>query len=200
MLRSAQQMPRRFLAIDTASPAPSLAFGESFVKLSGAATEELPARVNELLAEAGATLADVDGVAVLSGPGSFTGIRAGIAFGRGLARGRGVPFVLWGTFEAAFRALDDLEVGDVAVHLSALRGEVHVAIRRGAEVRFDEAPSPAARAATEAEGLGLAVVDLGSREIFLSKALARLAEEGLLGAPGPAYGRPSAAEEKLDSA
>lgn len=90
-------MPRRFLAIDTASPAPSLAFAEELVKLPGAATEELPARVSELLELAGATLADVEGVAVLSGPGSFTGIRAGIAFGRGLARGRGVPFVLLGT-------------------------------------------------------------------------------------------------------
>src|SRR5256885_10989653 len=32
-------------------------------------------------------------VAVASGPGSFTGLRAGVSFGLGLARGLGVPIV-----------------------------------------------------------------------------------------------------------
>ncbi|MBL8113705.1 MAG: tRNA (adenosine(37)-N6)-threonylcarbamoyltransferase complex dimerization subunit type 1 TsaB [Acidobacteria bacterium] len=193
-------MPRRFLAIDTASPAPSLAFGEKLVKLSGAATEELPARVSELLELAGATLADVEGVAVLSGPGSFTGIRAGIAFGRGLARGRGVPFVLLGTFDVAARALGDLGLGDAALHLSALRGQVHVAIRRGPTLRIDGAPRSAAEASAEALELGLEVVDLGSRKLPLAGALAHLAGSGFEGGAGPAYGRPSAAEEKLGAA
>ncbi len=165
--------------------------------LTDAATEELPARVNELLESAHATLADVEGVAVLSGPGSFTGIRAGIAFGRGLARGRGVPFFLSGTFEAAFRSLRD--EGDTALHLSALRGEVYVATRQGETVHVEDSPRPRAVADAQAVSLGLPVVDLAERKLLLSRALARLAEAGSEGASGPAYGRPSAAEEKLDS-
>lgn len=53
-----------------------------------------------VLAEAGADLVDVTRIAVCTGPGSFTGLRIGIAAARGLAMGCGVPAIGVTRFEA----------------------------------------------------------------------------------------------------
>jgi len=57
------------------------------VRPSGASFE-LPVRYREVAA--GATLTRI---AVATGPGSFTGLRAGVSFGLGLAIGFGIPIV-----------------------------------------------------------------------------------------------------------
>ena len=46
---------------------------------------QLPDFVERLLASAGVTLAEIDRIAVVTGPGSFTGIRIGVAYARGLS-------------------------------------------------------------------------------------------------------------------
>lgn len=55
--------------------------------------ERLAPLVVELLAEARVPAADLDRIAVTTGPGSFTGVRVGLAFARGLALALGVPCV-----------------------------------------------------------------------------------------------------------
>lgn len=45
----------------------------------------LPGLVDDVLARADISLTDLDRLAVVTGPGSFTGIRIGVAFARGLA-------------------------------------------------------------------------------------------------------------------
>ncbi len=55
--------------------------------------EALFPMIDEVLAEAGAEFAGIARIAVCTGPGSFTGIRAGVAAARGLALGLGVPAV-----------------------------------------------------------------------------------------------------------
>ncbi len=64
----------------------------------------LPGLTQKLLADAGMTLDAVDRFAVITGPGSFTGIRVGVAFARGLALATGKPCLGITTLEAALPA------------------------------------------------------------------------------------------------
>jgi tRNA threonylcarbamoyladenosine biosynthesis protein TsaB len=194
----------RVLAVDTASPLPALALVETGAGAEGRATvralppnaaEALPAAVDALLSEGGAGLAAVDRIAVLSGPGSFTGLRAGAAFARGLARGLGVPLVAVGTFAAASEAAPG---GDATFLLDAGRGEVHRARRRAGALVEDATPLPRETALREADGS--VVVEIAVSGARLALALGQLAarEAPAPGALAPVYGRRSAAEEKMD--
>ena len=49
----------------------------------------LAAKTAELLAELGATAADIERIVYIAGPGSFTGLRIGLAFAKGLAYATG---------------------------------------------------------------------------------------------------------------
>jgi tRNA threonylcarbamoyladenosine biosynthesis protein TsaB len=64
----------------------------------------LPVMAHELLAEAGRRL---DAVAVVVGPGSFTGLRTAIALAEGIALGLGLPVIGVTTGEALAAALPD---------------------------------------------------------------------------------------------
>lgn len=89
--------PPSVLALDTASPIVSVAVADAGEVL--AARSEAIARsslrllemVDESLAEAGAELGALAGVVVLAGPGSFTGLRVGMATALGLHQAGGVP-------------------------------------------------------------------------------------------------------------
>lgn len=56
-------------------------------------TERLAPMVSDLFGQSGLSPADVQRVVVTTGPGSFTGIRTGLAFARSFAAARGVPVV-----------------------------------------------------------------------------------------------------------
>jgi tRNA threonylcarbamoyl adenosine modification protein YeaZ len=56
------------------------------------------------LAEQGASLADLRGIVVGTGPGAFTGLRVGLATAKGLAHGLGLPIVGISTAEALLEA------------------------------------------------------------------------------------------------
>lgn len=60
----------------------------------------LPLLIEGLLGEAGFTLKDLTRIAVVTGPGSFTGIRIGVAFARGLALALKIPAVGLTSLEA----------------------------------------------------------------------------------------------------
>jgi tRNA threonylcarbamoyladenosine biosynthesis protein TsaB len=61
----------------------------------------LPGLVAELCAEAGVTLAQLTRIGVVAGPGSFTGLRIGVAYARGLALVTGAKAVGITSLEAA---------------------------------------------------------------------------------------------------
>ncbi|MFI5178883.1 MAG: tRNA (adenosine(37)-N6)-threonylcarbamoyltransferase complex dimerization subunit type 1 TsaB [Vicinamibacterales bacterium] len=82
----------RVLALDTTTRAGSVAIVEDDRVIAERAgddgrthAERLPAEIVDLVAATGLTLADIDLLAVASGPGSFTGLRIGIAAVQGLA-------------------------------------------------------------------------------------------------------------------
>ncbi len=56
--------------------------------------------VEKLMRDAGIAFADLDRVAVIVGPGSFTGVRVGVAFARGLSLSLDIPAVGVSSLEA----------------------------------------------------------------------------------------------------
>ncbi len=82
-------------------------------------------RMGELLSRHGATAADVDCFAAASGPGSFTGVRIGLATVKGLAEATGKPAVAVSNLAAMTRYGSR---GLRAVVLDARRGEVYGAV------------------------------------------------------------------------
>jgi len=62
--------------------------------------EQLPAVLQSVLGEAGIELSELKRIGVTVGPGSFAGIRVGVAFARGLALALDVPVVGVGSLEA----------------------------------------------------------------------------------------------------
>ena len=89
--------------------------------------ERLPAMVQEVLAAAGTSLEAVDRLAACSGPGTFTGVRIGLAFIRGLALVLDVPALGINTFQVLVaQAVEAGAHGDVWVVQDARRSELYV--------------------------------------------------------------------------
>jgi tRNA threonylcarbamoyladenosine biosynthesis protein TsaB len=62
-------------------------------------SEELVPRLVSLCSEAGLTLADLSLIVCANGPGSFTGLRVGMAAAKGIALAAGIPLVSLGTMD-----------------------------------------------------------------------------------------------------
>jgi tRNA threonylcarbamoyl adenosine modification protein YeaZ len=89
--------------------------------------EHLMAVVAEALDKAGAAYGDLDAIAVSVGPGSFTGVRVGVAAARGLALALNVPAVGISTLEAiAAEALPEAAGIPITVALDAGRGQLYL--------------------------------------------------------------------------
>lgn len=73
--------------------------------------------VEQLMREAGVVFADLDRIAVIVGPGSFTGVRVGVSFARALALALDIPAVGVSSLEA----LDGLPDGRALAVLPAKR-------------------------------------------------------------------------------
>jgi len=115
------------LAVDTSSPILSVA-----LRLPGSKqciiheehagrghAEKLPQVCDALLKQAGASYADIGKIVVGSGPGSFTGLRIGYAFSKGLAAALKIPLVACSSYHA-FRSQSEnviAVVGDARSNL-----------------------------------------------------------------------------------
>jgi tRNA threonylcarbamoyladenosine biosynthesis protein TsaB len=188
------------LGIDTSTPRASVALTDGGVTVAEresearAHSEQIIDLIAAVLDAGQIAFADLEGIAVGAGPGSFTGLRIGMATAKGLCYAAGKP--LW-----AVSSLAALALGAVRQHgrdallvpvLDARRKEVFVgyyrAGDRGVEAVAPEAVmAPAAVAAAVAAIGGGAVLFGDGVDLYREK----LAGAGELGA-GPS--RPSAAD------
>lgn len=174
----------KILAFDTAMAACSVAVVEAdrgdYVLLAEhqearprGHAEVLVPLIGEVMERAGTTFAGLDRIAVTTGPGTFTGVRIGIATARGLALASGVPLVGVTTLEAI--AADAVERGaqsrPVACVIDARRGEVYIqCFRPDMEPLGDPAALPYETAAARLAGIAPLLVGTGVHLItpFLS--------------------------------
>jgi tRNA threonylcarbamoyladenosine biosynthesis protein TsaB len=105
------------LAIDTALNACSVALVADGVTriskvepMAKGQAERLACMVDEAMTQSGYSMADLDRIAVTQGPGTFTGVRIGLAFGRGLAIALGKPCVGLSTLETLAKGVDQPKV------------------------------------------------------------------------------------------
>lgn len=88
--------------------------------------ERLAPLVAEVMAEAGLAFDRLDRVGVTVGPGSFTGLRVGLAFAKGLGAALSIPVVGVGLLEALAEPLAAHAPGTVFAVLDAKRGQVYL--------------------------------------------------------------------------
>jgi tRNA threonylcarbamoyladenosine biosynthesis protein TsaB len=111
--------------------------------------------VDEALRDAALGYDALDVIAVNHGPGSFTGVRAGVAAARGFALALGRPVLPVNPLEVLATALGPQSAGTVVAALDARRGQVYVQsfdhrltplgephALAPEEVRFDQATPP----------------------------------------------------------
>ena len=84
--------------------------------------ERLAPLVQEVMAEAGLGFEALDRIGVTVGPGSFTGLRVGLAFAKGLSAALSIPAVGVGSLEALAQPFS----GRVLAVLDAKRGQVYL--------------------------------------------------------------------------
>ncbi len=124
------------LGLDTATMACSVALlqgdlllGEFTLNTRKTHSERLMPLIDALLRECAVEREQLDAVAAAAGPGSFTGIRIGLATARGLAQGLGIPAAGVCTLEAAAEAVLAPEVLICPI-LDARRSQVYAALYR----------------------------------------------------------------------
>ncbi len=145
------------LALDTALPACSAAVldGDRVLAvrsepMNRGHQERLAPLVAEVMAEAGVQFTDLQRIGVTVGPGSFTGLRVGLAFAKGLSVALSIPCVGVGSLEAL--AASAVGGGFVVAVIDAKRDQLYVqAFAQGRPLMAPDALAPEVAAARLAE-------------------------------------------------
>ena len=124
----------KILSFETSAKAASAALtengkllAESYQNTGMTHSQTLMVMAQDLLKQCGMCARDVDAVAVANGPGSFTGVRIGVAAAKGFAWGREIPCVGVSTLEAMALALGAWQ-GYVCPVMDARRSQVYNAL------------------------------------------------------------------------
>ncbi|WP_417233231.1 tRNA (adenosine(37)-N6)-threonylcarbamoyltransferase complex dimerization subunit type 1 TsaB [Brevundimonas sp.] len=134
--------------------------------------ERLAGFVREAMAEAGTGFADLDRIGVTTGPGSFTGLRVGLAFAQGFGAALERPVVGISTLDAlaASIAPDGVAPGAVAALIDARRGQVYARFWRGGVAEGPAEALSLEAATTRLTALGPGVTLVGSGAPLLAGA------------------------------
>ncbi len=221
---------RLVLALDNSLDFLNVALGEDSCLIEERHTradrhpsEVLPLKVVSLLGDHGYVLGDLSLLLITIGPGSFTGVRVGLSFCKGLAQGLGIPVVGVPTLDVLAFPFAFLEGHYLCPLIDAKKGEVFLALYRvsgGAAIRVGDfqslkpddlksrMPSPCLCFGSGVKmcrdvlsGIeGIRIAEEGfqrvSGESLLKVGLARH-EQGLKPEASPIYGRRSEAEIKF---
>lgn len=124
------------LAFETSAKAASVALmeeqkllGESYQNTGLTHSQTLMVMAEDLLKQCEKTVSDVTAVAVAQGPGSFTGVRIGVAAAKGFAWGGNLPCYGVSTLEAMAETLGIWQ-GYVCACMDARRSQVYNALFR----------------------------------------------------------------------
>ena len=122
------------LAFETSAKAASVALlegdkllSESYQNTGMTHSQTLMVMAEDMLKQCGKTAKNVDAVAVAEGPGSFTGVRIGVAAAKGFAWGREIPCYGVSTLEAMARSLGIYD-GFICPVMDARRSQVYNAL------------------------------------------------------------------------
>ena len=122
------------LAFETSAKAASVALtengkllGESYQNTGLTHSQTLMVMAEDLLKQCGKTVSDLTAVAVAEGPGSFTGVRIGVAAAKGLSWGGQLPCYGVSTLEAMAESLGVWE-GHICACMDARRNQVYNAL------------------------------------------------------------------------
>ena len=124
------------LAFETSAKAASVALmgstkllGESYQNTGLTHSQTLMVMAEDVLKQCGKSARDVEAVAVAEGPGSFTGVRIGVAAAKGYAWGKEIPCYGVSTLEAMAESLGIYE-GYICPAMDARRSQVYNALFR----------------------------------------------------------------------
>ena len=119
----------KILSIDTSTAICNVAIlddervaAEYFSKSSVTHTERLLPAIQELMSELNWKFTDLNGLAVINGPGSFTGLRIGLSVIKGFAYGLGLRVVPGNALKIASSQV--LQDGWICPMMDARRGEI----------------------------------------------------------------------------
>ena len=122
------------LAFETSAKAASVALfdgekllGESYQNTGLTHSQTLMVMAEDLIKQCGYTPADITHTAVAAGPGSFTGVRIGVAAAKGFAWGKEIPCYGVSTLEAMALGLGLWE-GTIVCAMDARRNQVYNAV------------------------------------------------------------------------
>lgn len=124
------------LSVDSATPVAAVAvcqdgviLAEEMLNVGNTHSVQLMPMIADVLAKSGIKIKEVDAVAVSQGPGSFTGLRIGMATAKGLAQGAGIKLITVPTLDSLAENLWGLS-GLVCPILNAKKNEVYSAVYR----------------------------------------------------------------------
>ena len=177
------------LALDTSGPVCGVAvmdenrvYCEMLAQNRNTHSTNLMPLAQTCLEYAGKTKEQLEALAVVTGPGSFTGVRIGVATAKGLAHGLGIPCIPVNALEALSRSAGLFE-GVICPIQDARAGQVYGAAFENKERKLGDEAIPLDEFAEKAKALGKRLLFVGDGVPVHRQKIEQLLDERAFFAP-----------------